>query len=165
MWGTNKSFLLYQANVGIKNQEREKYGTSQIWRTSHILPHFLLTTHFQAHPWCLALSSPVAVVGGCICAILHAESMASLLPQESACRRRVGWVGIPRRNCVIAPPISQSGRCRGLMKSIPCIRRPNMTDSSHYSYQIVIMFTLDHIYLWSKLLQFESKHKCGQYLN
>ena len=27
------------------------------------------------------------------------------------------------------------------------IRRPNMTNSSHYSYQIVLMFTLGHSYL------------------
>ncbi len=39
------------------------------------------------------------------------------------------------------------------------IRRPNMTDSSHYSYQIVLMFTLGHSYLWSKLSQFKFKHK------
>jgi hypothetical protein len=39
------------------------------------------------------------------------------------------------------------------------IRRPNMTNSSHHSYQIVLMFTLGHSYGWSKLSTLKFKHK------
>ncbi len=39
------------------------------------------------------------------------------------------------------------------------IRRPNMTSSSHHSYWIVVMFRFGHSYGWSKLSQFEFKHK------
>ena len=48
-----------------------KYGAAQIWHTSHIPLHFHLTTHFQAHPRCLPLSSLVAAVGECACAIVR----------------------------------------------------------------------------------------------
>ncbi len=40
-----------------------------------------------------------------------------------------------------------------------CIRRPNMTESSHHSYQIVLLFTLGHSYGWGKLSPFEFENK------
>ena len=36
---------------------------------------------------------------------------------------------------------------------------------SNYSYQTVLMFTLGHSYLWSKLSQFEFKHKWTEHLD
>ena len=56
-------------------------------------PNFHLTSHFQAHPQCLASSSPVAAVGRCV--IPRAGSVASL-PPTSVCRRRV---------CCCMPPL------------------------------------------------------------
>ena len=75
------------------------------------------TSHFQAHPRCLASSSPVAAVGRCACAIPHAGSVASLPPQ-SICRRRVWRCVPPRQNCVLVQLIFRSGRLRGWAKSI-----------------------------------------------
>ena len=58
-----------------------------MWCTLHIPPTFYLASHYQTHPQCLALSSPVVAVGICMCTIPLARSMASLPPQ-SICRRR-----------------------------------------------------------------------------
>jgi len=44
-------------------------GRNEIWHTLHIRPNFHLTSHFQAHPRCLASSSPEAACAGGRCAV------------------------------------------------------------------------------------------------
>jgi hypothetical protein len=44
------------------------------------------------------------------------------------------------------PPLQASGVGQRAHRTGRVIRRPNMTDSSHYSYQIAQMFTLAHSY-------------------
>jgi hypothetical protein len=56
--------------------------------TSHLTS--ISTSHIQAHPRCLASSSPVAEVGRCVCAIPRAGSVASLPPWIAWSRRATG---------------------------------------------------------------------------